>query len=83
MHKAKQKNPQNTQNPNRLLSGGFSLVAAAAAAATVAASAAAFWPLRNGLEAWPGNVALGSLVSFLLEGTFHLQEGTLEEGQWL
>lgn len=62
--KQNEKNPQNTQNPNRLLSGGLSfLVAAAAAAATAAVVAAA--ALLDLLEKWlsevlPGNVALGS-----------------------
>ena len=50
--KQNEKNPQNTQNPNRLLSGGLSFLVAAAA-------------LLDLLEKWlsevlPGNVALGS-----------------------
>lgn len=52
--KQNEKNPQNTQNPNRLLSGGLSFLVAAAAAA-----------LLDLLEKWlsevlPGNIALGS-----------------------
>lgn len=58
--KQNEKNPQNTQNPNRLLSGGLSFLAAAAAAAAVAAAA-----LVDLLQKWlsevlPGSVALGS-----------------------
>jgi len=62
--KQNEKNPQNTQNPNRLLSGGLSFLAAAAAAAATAAVVAAAAVLDL-LEKWlsevlPGNVALGS-----------------------
>ena len=56
-----EKNPQNTQNPNRLLSGGLSLLAAAAAAAAAVAAAAVLDLLQKWLsEVLPGNVALGS-----------------------
>lgn len=60
--KQNEKNPQNTQNPNRLLSGGLSFLAAAAAATAAVVAAAAVLDL---LEKWlsevlPGNVALGS-----------------------